>query len=117
MRQILAKGIGLDKSCNKVSLECGLEAQLGCYCGYPFTFQPNYGKWSIDYDGRSVYKVSEFGDRCLYVARKEEFESLGGYVFSFLLDGIVESNSNSLFLKIHHFCIAIVPLYVPTSNI
>ena len=43
--------------------------------------------------------------------------SLGGYVFSFLLDGIVESNSNSLFLKIHHFCKATVPLYVPTSNI
>ena len=84
MKKILAKGIGLDKSCNKVSLECGLEAQLGCYCGYPFTFQPNYGKWSIDYDGRSVYKVSEFGNRCLYVARKEEFESLGGYVLLYI---------------------------------
>lgn len=84
MRCILAKGIGLDKSCNKVSLECGLEAQLGCYCGYSFTFQANYGKWSIDYDGGSVYKVSEFEDRCLYVAKKEEFESLDGYVLLYI---------------------------------
>ena len=79
MMHVLAKCIGLDKSCNKVSLECGLELQLGCYCGYSFTFQPNYGKWTIDYDGGSVYKVSEFGDLCAYVARKDEFEILNGY--------------------------------------
>ena len=96
MRKLLAKGIGLDKSCNKVSLECGLEAQLGCYCGYPFTFQPNYGKWSIDYDGGSVYKVSEFEDRCLYVAKKEEFESLDGYVLLYISQ---DEKLNSIYYK------------------
>ena len=79
MRQVLAKSIGLDKSCNKVLLECGLDLQLGCFCGYSFTFKPNYGKWSIDYDDEFVYKVSEWGARCEYVAKQKEFMSLNGY--------------------------------------
>ena len=84
MRQVLAKSIGLDKSYNKVSLECGIELQLGCYCGYSFTFQPNHGKWAIDYDGGSVYKVSEFDGLCAYVARRNEFEVLNGYVLLYI---------------------------------
>ena len=84
MRCLLAKGIGIDTSCNKVSLECGLDLQLGCYCGYSFTFKPNYGKWNIWYDCGRVYKMSQFDDRYEYFAKRDEFLPLNNYVLLYV---------------------------------
>lgn len=96
MRKLLAKGIGLDKSCNKVSLECGLDVQLGCYCGYPFTFKPNYGKWNINYDCGRVYKMSQFDDRYEYFAKRDEFLPLNSYVLLYISQ---DEKLNSIYYK------------------
>jgi len=96
MRKLLAKGIGLDKSCNKVSLECGLDVQLGCYCGYPFTFSSHFGRWGIEHVGHCIYKTSEFGGRHTFVCKAVEFEDLNSYVLLYVSQ---DEKLNSIYYK------------------
>lgn len=80
MRYMLVKCLAIDRSCNKAILECGMDVQLGCYCGYDFMFNYNYGRWKLANVRGFLYKISEFGNRQTYLGLDKEFRKVNDYI-------------------------------------
>lgn len=80
MRYVLVKCLAIDRSCNKAILECGMDVQLGCYCGYDFMFNENYGKWKLANVSGFLYKISGVGNRQTYLGLDKDFKKVNDYI-------------------------------------